>query len=680
MTAHADARTVFISYASQDAAAAHAVVGALEQAGLSCWIAPRDVVPGGLYAEEIIRAIDECGVLVLLLSAQSVLSPHVGKELERASSKRRRIIALRIDATALPRAFEYFLSESQWIDVGTGGIEPAAAKLADAVRHHLGSGSAIESSVTPALGAPHGHGSTTRWSGKRIGVWAVAVLALLLIAGGIQWARTRGATHSDQTVQEGVTLAVLPFANLSSDPEQEYFSDGLTEEILNQLAQIKDLVVTGRTSSFSFKGKNEDLRVIAGKLGVANLLEGSIRKEGTQLRITAQLINGRDGAHLWSKTYDRELSKVFALQEEVAKDVAQALSIRLDVGEMSRAQGGTTDIEAYDKYLRAQSLIHEGGPQNVELAAQSCREAVALDARFLRGWLCLYEVLGYSQTWGVVNVVAARTEQKDVSARIVSLAPGAWRTQLLRAYEFLAARKWKDAEAAIDAARVQAQGAESGVRAELLSSVGRIGEEARIRERQSRADPLSLAISNELQRALVYAGRDADAKAEYSRSKGLQGDHASSHWWEVLRLSSRDDADPAAVTAQHRVFLDSAGDLYIAPHQAVLNSKNNEEARTAVRRAIDDASSQNGITMQVVAWMADRLGDKDLALAALRRSVIDLHSITLRDLWSPYRTGLRADPRFKEIVREVGLVDYWRTSGNWGDFCKPVGTDDFECH
>ena len=150
---------------------------------------------------------------------------------------------------------------------------------------------------------------------------------------------------------------MLPFANLSSDPDQEYFSDGLTEEILNQLAQINALSVTGRTSSFSFKGKNEDVRTIARKLGVGNLLEGSIRKEGRQLRITAQLVNGKDGAHLWSQTYDRELSGVFALQEEIAKDVASALSIKLDVGETRRAKGGTTTVDAWDKYLQAAALF-----------------------------------------------------------------------------------------------------------------------------------------------------------------------------------------------------------------------------------------------------------------------------------------------------------------------------------
>ncbi len=153
---------------------------------------------------------------------------------------------------------------------------------------------------------------------------------------------------------------MLPFANLSSDPEQEYFSDGLTEEILNQLAQIEGLAVTARTSSFSFKGKNEDVRAIGGKLGVGNLLEGSIRKEGKQLRITAQLVSSKDGAHIWSQAYNRELSGVFQLQEQIAKDVAQALSIKLDVGDTRRAKGGTTNLEAFDKYLRAGALLGKG--------------------------------------------------------------------------------------------------------------------------------------------------------------------------------------------------------------------------------------------------------------------------------------------------------------------------------
>ncbi|MEP7312933.1 MAG: TIR domain-containing protein, partial [Pseudomonadota bacterium] len=217
--------TVFISYASKDAAVANAIVGALERDGLACWIAPRNVVPGALYAEEIVRAINDSSLVVLVLSAQSVASPHVGKELERACSKRRRIITLRTDAAVLPHAFEYFLSESQWIEVEAGGIAPAAAKLAEAVRRHLGSD--LESSVDDSRTV----------------------------------AAARTSTPSTDSLRERVpSIAVLPFANMSGDKEQEYFSDGLAEEIINALAQIAGLKVIARTSAFAFRGKDTDIR------------------------------------------------------------------------------------------------------------------------------------------------------------------------------------------------------------------------------------------------------------------------------------------------------------------------------------------------------------------------------------------------------------------------------------
>ena len=181
------------------------------------------------------------------------------------------------------------------------------------------------------------------------------------------------------------SIAVLPFVNLSSDQEQEYFSDGLSEEILNQLAQIDDLRVTARTSSFSFKGRNEDLRVVGRQLNVRHLLEGSVRKAGNQLRITAQLIDATDGSHVWSRTFDRELDDVFAIQEEIAMAVSDTLSVALDVGTMARTRGGTTNLEAYDKYLRARALDRQRGTgADLVQAAQYYREAVALDPAFVR--------------------------------------------------------------------------------------------------------------------------------------------------------------------------------------------------------------------------------------------------------------------------------------------------------
>ena len=195
----------------------------------------------------------------------------------------------------------------------------------------------------------------TRWPRP-----AAAAVAVLLAATAAAWLLRKddgAAPDAAPAVPAPPSLAVLPFADLSRSHDQEYLADGLAEEILNQLAQAPALRVVGRTSSFSFKGKNEDLRNIGRKLGVAYLLEGSVRKDGGHLRVTAQLVGADDGTHLWSKTYARELRDVFAVQEEISRDVAQALSVKLDVARFNREQGGTTHVEAYERFLHWRSIV-----------------------------------------------------------------------------------------------------------------------------------------------------------------------------------------------------------------------------------------------------------------------------------------------------------------------------------
>jgi len=170
---------------------------------------------------------------------------------------------------------------------------------------------------------------------------------------------------SKQSGANGVSsksIAVLPFVNMSSDRENEYFVDGLTEEILNRLAQISALRVPGRTSSFAFKGKNADLRQIGTELGVAHVLEGSVRKSGEHLRITAQLVRTADGFHLWSQNFDRKLNDVFTIQDEIARAIADALSAPLGLAEPANPQRQTKDMEAYDKFLQAAAYSPSAAP------------------------------------------------------------------------------------------------------------------------------------------------------------------------------------------------------------------------------------------------------------------------------------------------------------------------------
>jgi TolB-like protein/Tfp pilus assembly protein PilF len=222
-----------------------------------------------------------------------------------------------------------------------------------------------------------------------IGTLAVAVALLLVERVLIDRTRHAGAETTaavpemtDEATEPAPSIAVLPFVNMSSDPEQEYFSDGITEEILNSLASVKELKVAGRTSSFAFKGQNEDLRRIGDALGVELILEGSVRKSGDNVRITAQLIQAADGFHLWSEAYDRKLTDVFAIQDEIAGEILAQLKSQLLTGTETVAEVHRTAPEVYDLYLRAKQRIYTRDRGNIETAIDELDEAIRLDASY----------------------------------------------------------------------------------------------------------------------------------------------------------------------------------------------------------------------------------------------------------------------------------------------------------
>ena len=198
-----------------------------------------------------------------------------------------------------------------------------------------------------------------------------------------------GADSVDEvvaTAEVKPSIAVLPFVNMSDDPGNEYFSDGLSEELLNVLARIPQLHVAGRTSSFKFKGTNEDLRIIGEALNVEHVLEGSVRKSGPRLRITAQLIDTENGYHLWSDTYDRDLTDIFAIQDEIAGHVVEALKVHLLGGTVAAADQGTTNVDAYNQFLRASYFLDNTSAENLEKARLAYENAIELDPNFARAY------------------------------------------------------------------------------------------------------------------------------------------------------------------------------------------------------------------------------------------------------------------------------------------------------
>lgn len=675
---------IFLSYSRDDAVTARRFAEGLQAQGFSVWW-DATLSAGESYDQVTEKALNEAKAVVVLWSRKSVNSRWVRAEATEAD-RNKTLVPVMIEPCKRPIMFEltHTADLAHWKgDSNDKAWQPFVANLRKFVQR-----GAPDRLAAPSNGRTQGTAAAIPWYRSRNGVMALVALPLLIIAAllyaflGPTGTRTAIHDSTGSKAATSVSLAVLPFVNMSRDPDQEYFSDGLSEELLNQLAQIKDLQVAGRTSSFSFKGKNEDLRVIGEKLGVNHLLEGSVRRSGDSLRITAQLISAASGTHLWSRTYDRKMNDIFKVQEEIARDVATALSITLDVGDTSRANGGTTSVEAYDKYLRANTLRDQIGPKEFTQANQLYREAVAIDPKFSRAWSELYSSLAYSIVFSPEKAEAALTEMAEVSAQLIRLSPNAWWTQSIRMIQAIHEYRWSDAEAAARAVQSSAPASEVAAarsRSWLLANLGRIKEAAELATRLRDIDPLSLGVSGTVQSTLTSAGSPDEAQQEYQRSRDFPGDHAALDWFALLRVWARANADPGLVQAQYRRYLQHESLPMEIFHTMVDKLDNKQAARVAIRKAFDDPASQDATRMYIVTMWADHFGDKDLALAAMRRALIDMHFSDVSNLWLPYETGLRSDPRFKQMLRDLKLADYFRASGQWGDFCHPVGTDDFEC-
>jgi TolB-like protein len=400
------ARAVFISYASQDAEAAGRICEALRTAGIEVWFDQSELRGGDAWDQSIRKQIKTCGLFLPLISRNTHDRVEGYFRLEwKLAVDRSHLMAAdlafllpvvidgtRDDDERVPERFR----EVQWTRLPGGETSPA---FVERVRRLLSGGLSQEPTRTLSAAA---RASAARSTGKPVfasrhskaallATIAVFVVALSYpVANRLVLSRHRpevGAAPAAQSAPVAAfdppphSLAVLPFSNLSGDEKQEYFSDGLSEELINALSNIDSLRVIARTTAFSFKGKDLDIAAIARKLNVAAVLEGSVRRSGSTVRITAELIDGTNGFHLWSHAYDRELRNVLQLQTDIATSVARQLRARLAPAEPDKIQAGGTHIpEAYDAYLHAQQLA-TAADTNAEYktALQAADKAIALD-------------------------------------------------------------------------------------------------------------------------------------------------------------------------------------------------------------------------------------------------------------------------------------------------------------
>ena len=466
------------------------------------------------------------------------------------------------------------------------------------------------------------------------------------------------------------TIAVLPFDNLSSDPEQEFFVLGLSEEILNSLCQIPGLGVTGKTSSFSFKGKDKTIQEIANELGVDHILEGSVRKAGDALRITAQLVRTSDDLHLWSETFDRELKDIFRIQEDIANSVADKLKLTLEAFQLL---GGTENIDAYEKYLVVKGLAGQGSARNIEsaiLEQKLIEEAIALDPKFALAWIWKARIHNY---WSMVRSINSAAEEKNIALSAVSKAIEL-QPDLASGYYWLGTIKTSNCDfigaeqtfqKALDLTNEPFW--ESSITiAAYYFTIGYLKRAHEIVKESRRSDPLLQINRNTYMSSLALLRDTQQAEEEYKRIRALVG---QSHW---------DDMTITRVRIGTRNILSRADIVYSDPINDVA-----KHHLTSPKEGLADLHklyAENEITcwelISISAWAA-YFGDLEFAMNTTMQA-FGINASGLWYVWLPIMKDVRQLPRFKEFMREIGLVDYWNKFG-WPDLCRPVGDKDFVC-
>jgi TolB-like protein len=576
-----------------------------------------------------------------VMSGSAVASPHVGKEIERGSSKRKPIIAFRIDAAPLNHALEYFLSESQWIDVPALGIQAALMKLAEAVGH--------ASSISPQA-AP-----TTRRSGevkKRAVIVAAAVIGVgAAVALGLHfWPAGRGGVQAPAAVViSDKSIAVLPFADMSEKKDQEYFADGMAEEIIDLLVKIPGLKVISRTSSFQFKGKTEDLRSIATQLGVAYVLQGSVRKSGDHLRVTAQLINAQDGTHLWSQAYDRDLSDVLKMQDEIAIALVRALQIEVGADIASRPVLHNT--EAYTLYLQGRHALDRFDQPGEEQAIGDFERVLELDPSFAPAELWLgtaYFVLGI---YGFMPPTIAFEKARLANERALKLDPSlaiahAQLAEIHRVYDW----DWPAADRELKQALALApsDGNILFYAAGQSSTTGRWDEAVKQVNAALAQDPLNQAAYWNLSLTQSRRGRLEEAETAARRALEVGPTSPFAHYVLGSALLDRNQSD-AALTEFSKETVEGARLSGSAMAYFALGRKADSDA--ALRQTINSHASRPFNVARIYGFR----GEADEALKWLERAYAQKDSVLILVKGDPAFKKIEGDPRYKAFLKKMNL-------------------------
>jgi TolB-like protein len=525
----------------------------------------------------------------------------------------------------------------------------------------------------PLPGAPPQMPFRTRAAFGVVVLIAMAGLGYLLYQRGLGRADAAGSPSS---------IAVLPFTNLSGDASKDYFSDGMSEELLNLLARIPGLKVAARTSAFAFKGKNVDIREVGKELGVETVLEGSVRQSGDQVRITAQLIDTGSGFHIWSETYDRRMADIFTVQDEIAQAIVDKLRIELAPKEQQfakRDKAPTQNVEAYELYLQGSAIWKRRGEENLKRAVELYQGAIARDPGFARAYAALASAYVVLPGYSMEDVDQAKfLQMAEQSARqALALDPNIGEAHAVLAQINADKGNLLDAESGFFFA-ISLEPNEPTPHhwySILLNKVGRLDAGLEQARRAYELDPSSPVLASNLANTYLLRGEDEQA-LRYSKlarelgissgaSEGVEATVAMrrGQWDDAKRLLAAQVTLPQELKPLVGQFVDAVADPAQRP------------AVVAGFRAIDPkVATQEDLLLPYLQMqqydLAYRIVDESLA----QDRAAWVHDWDLMHAWTAEGAGFRKDPRFQKLVERIGLVDYWKQYG-YPDRCRAGAGD-----
>ena len=494
-------------------------------------------------------------------------------------------------------------------------------------------------------------------------VAAAAVAASLVAIGLVAVNRTaQVATPDARTGASGApgeaawavtdkSIAVLPFVDLSETHSQEYFSDGLADELIDRLARTGDLRVIARTSSFQFKGKNEDVRTIARKLGVASVLEGSVRKVGKTMRVTAQLIKASDGSHLWSQTYDRDLTDLFAVQDEICSTVVNALHATLN-GDPPANSASEPNVEAYNAFLQGWYFYQRATKEDLEKSVAAYRQALKLDPQYARAWAELARAYIRQGSWQWDTVERAYGKARAAAQRSLKIDPNQPIAHRMLGYVYWDYDLNREAgQAEFKRSRELDPTDDDALSALTLVALayGRIEEAIELKSRNVQTHPLNALMLDDLASLYLDAGRPADAERAIRKALALDPAYTGGRCNLGLILLARGQPDEALKEMQRETDeMARTGCLPLAYWALGRHADADAAARTLIDKFADVNSygiaqvlAYEGKTDAAFEWLDRAYRQRDMGIVMIKADHL------LR--------GLRGDPRFGDVLDKMKL-------------------------